>query len=133
VIGVQSDAAPAAFRSWREGRLVDDRMGTVAEGLATRTAFELPQRILRGSLDDFVLVGDDEILEAQATLIETTRTLVEAAGAAALAGALRLRERLAGKRIALIVSGGNASPQQLVDVLTQHTRFAEASPGSTSA
>jgi len=132
VIGVQSDAAPAAYRSWREGRLVDDRMGTVAEGLATRTAFELPQRILRESLDEFVLARDDEILAAQATLIETTRNLVEAAGAAALAGALRLRERLAGKRIALIVSGGNASPQQLVDVLGQHARFAGASPGSIS-
>src|SRR5262249_6867017 len=54
VIGVQSDAAPTAYRSWREGRLVEDRMGTCAEGLATRVAFELPQRILRESLDDFV-------------------------------------------------------------------------------
>ena len=52
VVGVQSEAAPAAYRSWREGRLVEDRMETFAEGLATRTAFELPQRILRESLDD---------------------------------------------------------------------------------
>jgi threonine dehydratase len=66
-----------------------------------------------------VLVSDDEILDAQATLIETTRTLVEAAGAAALAGALRLRERLTGKRVGIVVSGGNASPQQLLDVLTR--------------
>src|SRR5579862_3177806 len=61
VIGVQSESAPAAYRSWREGRLVDDLMGTVAEGLATRTAFELPQQILRESLDDFVLVSDEQI------------------------------------------------------------------------
>lgn len=122
VIGVQSAAAPAAYRSWSEGRLVEDRMGTVAEGLATRTAFELPQRILRDLLDDFVLMSDDEILDAQAKLIETTRTLVEAAGAAALAGALRLRERLAGKRVALVVSGGNASPHQLLDVLARCNR-----------
>jgi threonine dehydratase len=46
VIGVQSEAAPAAFRSWQARRLVVDRMQTVAEGLATRTAFELPQQIL---------------------------------------------------------------------------------------
>jgi threonine dehydratase len=121
VIGVQSEAAPAAYRSWRERGLVEDRMGTVAEGLATRTAFELPQRILRDSLDDFVLVSDDEILDAQATLIETTRNLVEAAGAAALAGALQLRDGIAGKRIALVVSGGNASPQQLLDVLARRS------------
>jgi threonine dehydratase len=117
VIGVQSDAAPAAYRSWRERRLVEDRMETFAEGLATRTAFELPQRILWKSLDDFVLVGDDEIRRAQRLMIETTRNLVEAAGAAALAAALQLRERVVGTRVALVLSGGNATPEQLRDVL----------------
>ena len=117
VIGVQSEAAPAAYRSWRERRLVEDRMETFAEGLATRTAFELPQRILRQWLDDFVLVQDDEIRAAQALLIETTRNLVEAAGAAPLAAALRLRDQLTGKRVALIASGGNVSREQLLDVL----------------
>jgi threonine dehydratase len=117
VIGVQSEAAPAAYRSWREGTLVDDRMETFAEGLATRTAFDLPQRILREWLDDFVLVPDEEIRVAQRLMIETTRNLVEAAGAAPLAAALRLRDRLAGKRVVLIASGGNATPAQLADVL----------------
>jgi threonine dehydratase len=117
VIGVQSAAAPAAYRSWRERRLVEDRMGTFAEGLATRVAFELPQRILREHLDEFVLVSDDEIRSAIGTMIETTRNLVEAAGAASLAGALSLRERLAGKRVALICSGGNISRAQLAEAL----------------
>jgi threonine dehydratase len=117
VIGVQSEAAPAAFRSWSEHRLVADRMESFAEGLATRTAFELPMRILWRWLDDFVLVSDDEIREAQALMIEATRNLVEAAGAAPLAAALRLREQLKGKRVALVLSGGNASREQLLDVL----------------
>jgi threonine dehydratase len=117
VVGVQSEAAPAAYRSWREGRLVEDRMETFAEGLATRTAFELPQQILRRSLDDFALVSDEEIRSAQAQMIDATRNLVEAAGAAPLAAALRHRERLAGKRVALIASGGNVSRDQLLDVL----------------
>lgn len=117
VIGVQSEAAPAAFRSWQEHRLVEDRMETFAEGLATRTAFELPQRILWQRLDDFVLVSDEEIRAAQALMIEATRNLVEAAGAAPLAAALRLREQLASKRVALIASGGNASREQLLEVL----------------
>lgn len=119
VIGVQSDAAPAAYRSWRERRLVDDRMETFAEGLATRSPFELPQRILWRLLDDFVLVSDDEIRSAQAQLIETTRNLVEAAGAAPLAAALRLRDELVGKRVALIASGGNVSLEQLLDLLNR--------------
>jgi threonine dehydratase len=117
VIGVQSDAAPAAYRSWRERSLVEDRCDTIAEGLATRTSFELPQRILWDLLDDFVLVSDDEIRNAQRLMIETTRNLVEAAGAAPLAAVLGLRERVAGKKIALVLSGGNATSQQLRDVL----------------
>jgi len=118
VIGVQSDAAPAALRSWREHRLVEASMETFAEGLATRTAFELPQQIMWDLLDDFVAVSDDEIRNAQARMIETTRNLVEAAGAAPLAAALRLRDDLAGNRVALVLSGGNASLEQLRDVLS---------------
>ena len=113
VIGVQSDAAPAARRAWRDQLLVEDACTTFAEGLATRVAFELPQRILWRDLDDFVLVSDDEIRAAQRTMIEETRNLVEAAGAAPLAAALKLRDELAGHRVALIASGGNVSPQQL--------------------
>jgi threonine dehydratase len=119
VIGVQSEQAPAAWRSWKEGRLVEDRMGTIAEGLATRTAFELPQRILREHLDDFVLVPDEEILEACRTYLSATRNLVEPAGAASLAAAVRLRDRLAGRRVALICSGGNVSPDQLRTLLAE--------------
>jgi threonine dehydratase len=117
VIGVQSDAAPAAYRSWREGRVVEDRMETFAEGLATRVGFRLPQRIIREQLDDFLLVSDDAIRAAMVLLLEQTRQLVEAAGAAALAGALELRSRLAGKRVVLICSGGNITLEQLRDLL----------------
>lgn len=119
VIGVQSDAAPAAHRSWQARRLVEDRMDTFAEGLATRTAFELPQKILWQSLDDFVLVSDHEIRAAQALMIEATRNLVEAAGAAPLAAALGLREQLGGRHVALVLSGGNASRQQLLETLAR--------------
>jgi len=117
VIGVQSEAAPAAYHSWRKRALVEDQMGTFADGLATRTAFELPQRILWDLLDDFVLVSDDQIRVAQAEMIEITRNLVEAAGAAPLAAARTMRGQLGGTRVALICSGGNASREQLLDVL----------------
>jgi threonine dehydratase len=119
VIGVQSAAAPVAFRSWRAHELLEDRMETFAEGLATRTAFELPQRILWQLLRTFVLVEDDEIRAAMVQMIEGTRNLVEGAGAAPLAAALKLRERLAGKRVALVCSGGNVSVGQLRQLLAQ--------------
>ena len=56
VIGVQAASAPAAYQSWKGGRVVESKMETAAEGLATRIGFELTQRILRDLLDDFVLV-----------------------------------------------------------------------------
>ena len=115
VIAVQSAAAPTAHDSWQAGKLVERPNTTVAEGLATRTAFDLPQRILRELLDDFVLVVDDKLLAATALMIEKTRTLVEPAGAAPLAAALSpaIRARIAGRRVALICSGANISPAQL--------------------
>lgn len=113
VIGVQSAGAPAAYLSWRNKRLTEDKMGTSVEGLATRTAFALPQAVLWKLLDDFVLVPDDEIHRATLAMIHHTRTLVESAGAAALAGALAIKDQLKDKRVALICSGANITPDQL--------------------
>jgi threonine dehydratase len=117
VIGVQSDQAQAAYLSWKSGSLQEAPNQTRVEGLATATPFELPQRILRRLLDDFVLVSDDEIDAATAVMIEKTRTLVEAAGAASLAAAVKLRDQLRGRTVALICSGGNISPAQLKALL----------------
>jgi threonine dehydratase len=113
VIGVQSDDAPAAFKSWQAGELVEDSMHTFAEGLATRTAFDLPQRILGQLLNDFVLVSDAAMAQATRTMIEKTRNLVEPAGAAALAAVLADPDRFAGRKVAVVCTGGNISPAQL--------------------
>ena len=113
VIGVQSEAAPAAYRSWQARSLLNDATSTFAEGLATRTAFELPQRILQELLDDFVLVSEDALKAATRLMIEKTRNLVEPAGAAALAAVLGTPGRFAGRRAAIVCSGGNISPAQL--------------------
>jgi threonine dehydratase len=119
VIGVQSAASPAAYESWRQHRLVEAPNRTIAEGLATGSAFELPQTILRERLKEFVLVSDDEIMRAMVWMIERARTLAEAAGAAPLAAAYRMRDDLAGKKIGLVCSGGNASLEQLREALNR--------------
>ena len=113
VIGVQAEEAPAAFLTWQAGAPVSAASTTHAEGLATRVPFALPQRILQEHLDDFVLVSEGELRDATRAMIEHTRNLVEPAGAAALAAALRLRERLRGRTVVLVASGGNLSPAQL--------------------
>jgi len=117
VIGVQAAAAPAAYLSWRDRKPVDAVAKTWAEGLATGTSFELPQRILQRLLDDFVLVSEEAITEAVNVLLARARLLVEGAGASPLAAALALRDRLRGHRVALVLTGGNISISQLKEVL----------------
>jgi threonine dehydratase len=113
VIGVQSEASPAAYESWRQRRLVNAPNHTFAEGLATGVAFELPQAILRDLLDDFLLLSEEEIMRAMVWMIERAHTLAEGAGAAALAAAYRLRNELKGKKVGLVCSGGNTSLEHL--------------------
>jgi threonine dehydratase len=113
VIGVQSEAAPAAYRSWRAGALVAAPCETFAEGMATRTAFEFTQEIMREFLDHFVLVSEDALAGATRLMIEKTRNLVEPSGAAALAAVLADPGRFAGRKVTIICSGGNISPAQL--------------------
>lgn len=118
VIGVQSENAPAAYRSWKEKRLVEDKTDTFAEGLATRVGFELTQSILGELLDDFILVSESELKQAMVLMIEKTRNLAEAAGASPLAAARKIPHRLEGRKVALILTGANTSLEQLKEALT---------------
>ena len=117
VIGVQSEASPAAYESWRQKRLVEAPNRTFAEGLATGVAFELPQQIMQELLYDFMLVSEEEIMHAMVWMIERAHTLAEGAGAASLAAAYRMRDKLNGKKVGLICSGGNTSLEHLKRVL----------------
>lgn len=113
VIAVGAAGAPAAFLTWQTRSFRSAPIDTFAGGLATGEPFMLPQRILWQYLDDFVLVEDDELRRGVRLLLEKAKTLAEPAGAAPLAAALRLRERIAGRKVALILSGGNISPDEL--------------------
>jgi threonine dehydratase len=119
VIAVQSAQAPAAQLSWQAGQPVESTTTTFAEGVATRVAFDLPQRILRQHLDDFILVDDDELRTAILLHLQHVHNLVEGAGAASLAAALKIRDRLKGKKVALVVSGGNFALEKLADILAR--------------
>jgi threonine dehydratase len=117
VIAVQSAQAPAMQLSWKSGKLVTAEMRTFAEGVATRVPFLNTQRIMRKHLDDFVLVDDQAIKEAIILLLQHTHNLAEGAGAASLAAALQLKDRLVGKKVVLVLSGGNLSLEQLREIL----------------
>ncbi|MEM3691003.1 MAG: threonine/serine dehydratase [Candidatus Korarchaeum sp.] len=120
VIGVQAEGAQSFYLSWKRGELVSTgRADTIAEGLATSRAYELPFSILREKLDDVVLVSDDEIRLAMRMLLEMEGQVAEPSGAAALAAAIKIRERLAGKKVIAMVTGGNVDPE-LVRKLFEH-------------
>jgi threonine dehydratase len=118
MVGVQSAHARVAYDSWREKKLLStDICGTFAEGMATRQAFELTQGILMQNLDDFVLVTDDELYAAIRLLFEHTHNVAEGAGAAAMAAAIKMKQELAGKKVALDLSGGNLTREVLRKIL----------------
>jgi threonine dehydratase len=118
VIGAQSAQAPAMQKSWQSGELVTAPMETFAEGVATRVPFENTQAIMRKYLDEFLLVDDDEIKKAIVLMIQHTHNLAEGSGAIPLAAAFQNRERLAGKKVVLVLSGGNISLEQLQEILS---------------
>jgi threonine dehydratase len=113
VIGVQSGASPAGHDSWRKGELVERPNRTRVDGLATGRGFDLPQRILRALLADFLLLTDDEIGVAQRLLAHSAHTLAEGAGAAGLAAVLTRPDLFAGRRIGIVCTGGNADADEL--------------------
>lgn len=108
VYAVQAANASAIHDGWHAGEpRTTASADTFADGLATRACYEATFGPLRAGLAGFVTVTEAELAAAVRTLLRTTHNLAEGAGAAGLAGLLRLRAELAGKRVAIILSGGN--------------------------
>jgi len=112
VIGVQAARADAFARSWRGPVRVNGAAETFAEGIATRTTFDLTFSILKSSLDDVVTLEESELEEGLSAALRCTHNLAEGAGAAALAAA-----RKAGvpddARVVCVMTGGNADERTL--------------------
>lgn len=118
VIAVQAEGAPSVYLSWKKGEIVaTESADTMADGLATRRAFELPLEIMRDQVDDFVLVSEEEIIDAIRLYVEKAHTIAEGAGAASLAAGYKIRERLRGKKVAMVLSGGNITADMLRSIL----------------
>ena len=114
VIGVQAARADAFARSWRTGtRVVGNSADTFAEGMATRVTFDLTFDILKRELDDVVTLTEEELAAGVRMALRTTHNLAEGAGAAALAASVKLADRLAGKKVVAVMSGGNIDDEKL--------------------
>lgn len=113
VIGVQTAGAPAVYNSWRERTLQQGPIHTAAEGLATGQAYYAPVRYFIEHMDDMLLVGEDEMRDAIVRLARSAHIIAEESGAASTAAAVQIAGRLAGKKVALIVTGGNITIDHL--------------------
>jgi threonine dehydratase len=122
VIAVQSEAAPAMWHAWRN-RTLDPypTMKTEHEGLATRVPFEMTNKILWELLADFVLVTDEEINESVRLLARHAKQVVEGAGAASLAGAIKLGGELPGKKVVGVLTGGNIPAERFARLMNVRT------------
>ena len=119
IIGVQTERAPAVYRSWKERTLQTAPIETAAEGLATGYAYYAAVKTLIDRLDDMLLVSEQEMREAIVLLLRSAHVVAEEAGAAATAGALQVADRLRGKKVAVVVSGGNMTLDSLRRVLLE--------------
>jgi threonine dehydratase len=118
IVGVCSAHAPASARSFAARRVVEAPVSTLlGDGMACRRLDAESIAIMLANVERVVEVTDAELAEAMRALFRMTHNLVEGAGAAAYAAAWRERESLAGKRIALAVTGGNVDADLFADVL----------------
>jgi len=118
VFAVQAEGAPAFYESWRRGELVDlGRVSTRAEGLASGRAYELPFSILRGRLDDVLLVSDEEMERAVRVIFDAIRQVAELSGAASTAAAFKIADSLLGRKVVLMVTGGNIDSDSFISIL----------------
>lgn len=122
VIGVVSEGAMTAKLSFDSGHLTPtDRAHTFADGMAVRVPVAEAFDIYSRGAARIAAVSDDEIAEAIRLLFTATHNVAEGAGAAALAAVMQERDRLAGKRVGVIVSGGNIDQGWLAQILTGKT------------
>jgi threonine dehydratase len=116
VIGVQTERYPAMYDAFH-GTRHPQGTGTIAEGIAVGLPGEITARLAREQVADIVLVTEGEIEHAIVTLLEIEKTVVEGAGAAGLAALLADRARFAGRRVGLVLCGGNIDPLLLAAIV----------------
>jgi len=116
IVGVQTERFPAAWNSVHGG----DRacaQATIADGIGVKAPGALTLPLIRSLVDDVVLVGEDDIEQAILMLLEIEKTVVEGAGAVGLAAVMKDRARFAGRRVGLVLCGGNIEPLVLAEII----------------
>jgi threonine dehydratase len=114
VVAIQSTGAPAMLESWRQKRVVSfDSISTIADGIGVRIPIPECVRDMEGVIDDGILVRDEILIEAMQRAHQHLGIVLEPSGAAGLAAILENRERFADQSIAVVLCGGNLTPEQM--------------------
>jgi threonine dehydratase len=116
IIGVQTERFPAMYNSIK-GTSLPQGPSTIAEGIAVPTPGVIARELISSLVKDIVLVDEGEIEHAIVMLLEIEKTLVEGAGAAGLAALFKYKERFAGKKVGLVLCGGNLDPLLLASII----------------
>ena len=116
VIGVQTVRFPAMFNAIK-GTHHPQGASTIAEGIAVGTPGRIPMEIIRQRVDELLMVDEGDIEQALVMLLEVEKTLVEGAGAVGLAALLKFPQRFKGKRVGLVLCGGNIDPLLLAAII----------------
>jgi threonine dehydratase len=116
IIGVQTTRFPAMVNAIK-GTHYPQGNSSIAEGIAVGTPGKIAQAIIARLVDDLVLVDEGDIEQAIVMLLEVEKTLVEGAGAAGLAALLKYPERFKGKKVGLVLCGGNIDPLLLAAII----------------
>jgi len=116
VIGVQTERFPAAWNAMHAGGHPSGQ-ATIADGIAVKSPGALTLPLIRERVDDVLLVSEDDIEQAILLLLEIEKTVVEGAGAVGLAALTKHRDRFAGRKVGLILSGGNIEPLVLAEII----------------
>ncbi|HMT56993.1 MAG TPA: threonine ammonia-lyase, partial [Ottowia sp.] len=116
VVGVQTQRFPAMVNAV-QGTRHPQGGNTIAEGIAVGAPGALCLEVIRQRVDELLLVDEGDIEQAIVMLLEIEKTLAEGAGAAALAALLRHKDRFAGHKVGMVLSGGNIDPQLLAQII----------------
>ena len=116
IVGVQTSRFPAMVNAVK-GTQHPQGSSTIADGIAVGTPGQIPMAIIKALVSDMLLVDEGDIEQAMVMLLEIEKTLVEGAGAAGLAALLKYPERFAGKKVGLVLCGGNIDPLLLASII----------------
>jgi threonine dehydratase len=116
VYGVEVARFPGMYHALR-GTPAAFGLGTIAEGIAVKEPGQIARGVVKEHVSDILLVDEGDIEESVVMLLEIEKTVVEGAGAAGLAALLKYRDKFRGRKVGLVLCGGNIEPLVLADIV----------------